>query len=86
MPISDVEAARRCSKFATAVADLAESPLTMGRRQENDESVPRERQEERPTSLSQPLPREKLPKELQHIVDRDDDFFDSLYAGQYVQR
>jgi hypothetical protein len=51
---------------------------------ENEETVPRQRKEERPASLSEPLPREKLPTDLQKIVDREDDFFDSLYEGQYV--
>ena len=32
-----------------------------------------------------PLPREKLPKALQKIVDNDDDsLFDQLYEGRYV--
>ncbi|ERF69228.1 hypothetical protein EPUS_01185 [Endocarpon pusillum Z07020] len=48
----------------------------------NDENVPRQRTEERPSSLSEPLPRGKLPQDLQKIVDREDDFFDSLYEGQ----
>lgn len=39
--------------------------------------------EEAPASLSKPLPREKLPKDLQKIVDKEDDFFDALYDGQY---
>lgn len=29
-------------------------------------------------------PREKLPKDLQKIVDRQDDWMDDLYEGQYV--
>jgi mitochondrial fission process protein 1 len=46
------------------------------------EQVPRIRlREERPASLSEPIPREKLPKDLQKIVDKDDDFFESLYDG-----
>ena len=33
-----------------------------------------------------PLPREKLPKALQKIVDNDDDsVFDQLYEGRYVR-
>lgn len=55
--------------------------MTLG---ENDEKAPRQRKEERPASLSQPLPREKLPRDLQKIVDQEDDFFDSLYEGEYV--
>jgi hypothetical protein len=46
--------------------------------------IPRERiLEERPASLSQPLPREKLPKDLQKIVDKEDDMWDVIYDGQY---
>lgn len=51
---------------------------------DNDQVVPRQRKEAKPASLSQTLPREKLPKDLQKIVDREDDFLDSLYEGQYV--
>lgn len=29
----------------------------------------------------QPNPREKLPSELQQIVDRDDGFFDDVYSS-----
>ncbi|KAF7502555.1 hypothetical protein GJ744_005494 [Endocarpon pusillum] len=49
---------------------------------DKNEDVPRQRTEERPSSLSEPLPREKLPKDLQKIVDQEDDFFDTLYEGQ----
>ncbi len=50
----------------------------------NNEEVPRQRVlEERPASLSQPLPREKLNKDLQKIVDKEDDAWDNLYDGQY---
>ena len=51
---------------------------------EDGEKVPHRRNEDRPPSLSAPLPREKLPKDLQKIIDREDDFFDSLYEGQFV--
>jgi len=48
-----------------------------------EKDVPQKRVlEEAPASLSKPLPREKLPKDLQKIVDKEDDFFDSLYDGQ----
>ena len=48
------------------------------------EEIPRKRiLEERPASLSEPLPREKLPKDLQKIVDKDDDWWDQIYDGQY---
>jgi len=36
-----------------------------------------------PTSVSEHLPREKLNKDLQGLVDRQDSFFDELYDGQY---
>jgi len=38
--------------------------------------------EERPASLSKPLPREKLNEDLQKIVDKEDDLWDSIYEGQ----
>jgi hypothetical protein len=48
------------------------------------EEIPRKRVlEERPTALSEPLPREKLPKDLQKIVDKDDDWWGQVYDGQY---
>ena len=56
-------------------------------RGKTDDEVPRERiLEERPKSLSEPLPREKLPKDLQKLADRDDDFWEQLYDGQYDPR
>jgi len=54
----------------------------MGVDKMNDE-VKHVRKEERPASLSAALPREKLPADLQKIVDREDDFMDQLYDGQY---
>lgn len=36
-----------------------------------------------PASVTEILPREKLPKDLQKLVDSDDSFFDDLYDGQY---
>jgi hypothetical protein len=48
------------------------------------EEIPRKRiLEERPVALSEPSPREKLPKDLQKIVDKDDEWWDQLYDGQY---
>jgi len=48
------------------------------------EGVPRKRiLQERPTAHSEPLLREKLPKDLQKIVDKDDDWWDQIYDGQY---
>lgn len=50
----------------------------------SDEEVPRQRiLEERPASLSKPLPREKLPQALQNLADKDDGW-DALYDGQYA--
>lgn len=34
-----------------------------------------------PGYISEHLPREKLPKDLQNLVDKDDSFFDELYDG-----
>jgi mitochondrial fission process protein 1 len=45
------------------------------------DEVPRQRLEERPASLSQPLPREKLPKDLQKIVDKEDNVWEEIYDG-----
>jgi hypothetical protein len=36
-----------------------------------------------PASVTDPIPREKLPKDLQKIVDRSDDWMDDLYDGRY---
>ena len=35
-----------------------------------------------PSSVTEPVPREKLPADLQKIVDRSDDWMDDLYDGQ----
>lgn len=51
----------------------------------DDTEVPRLRKEPRPDSLSQPVPREKLPKKLQSLIDQQDEdepFLDRLYEGQ----
>jgi hypothetical protein len=45
------------------------------------EDVPRERKEERPASLSEPLPREKLNENLQKIVDKEDTWLEQVYEG-----
>lgn len=48
------------------------------------EGIPQKRiLEERPIALSEPSPREKLPKDLQKIVDKDDGWLDQIYDGQY---
>jgi hypothetical protein len=36
-----------------------------------------------PSSVTDPIPREKLPADLQKIVDRQDDWMDEIYDGQY---
>lgn len=37
-----------------------------------------------PSSVTEIIPRgQKLPKDLQKLVDKDDSFFDDLYDGQY---
>jgi fission process protein 1 len=48
-----------------------------------EEIARKRRREERPASLSKPLPREKLPKDLQKIVDKEDEWWDQIYDGQY---
>ena len=56
----------------------------MAKDKDSIEDIPRMRvTEERPASLSEPLPREKLRKDLQRIVDREDDLLDAIYDGQY---
>jgi hypothetical protein len=37
-----------------------------------------------PPTVTAPIPREKLPKDLQKIVDKSDDWMDDLYDGQHV--
>jgi hypothetical protein len=48
--------------------------------EEEKDGVLRLRDEPRPDSLNKPVPREKLPKDLQQLVDRDDDYYDELYS------
>ena len=50
------------------------------------EDVPRIREEAPPEALAKPIPREKLPKDLQKLVDREDDWMDRLYEGRYAHR
>ena len=45
----------------------------------SNEDVKHVRDEPRP-DFSKPLPRETLPKDLQAIVDQDDDDLDTLYS------
>jgi hypothetical protein len=59
-------------------------PEEMAKDKDPVEEIPRKRiLEERPASLSEPLPREKLPKDLQKIVDKEDEWWDVIYDGQY---
>jgi hypothetical protein len=44
-----------------------------------DEVVEHIRKESRP-DFSKPLPREKLPKELQNLIDHDEETLDALYS------
>ena len=75
--------------ISTSNPHLRESPthdlsLNMTKDKDPVEELPRVRiLEERPTSLSEPLPREKLNTDLQKIVDEDDVLWDSIYDGQY---
>jgi mitochondrial fission process protein 1 len=50
------------------------------RKSDDDKSVEHIRDEAHPDFSKQPLPREKLPKKLQRLVDREDDYFDELYS------
>lgn len=51
---------------------------------DDQDGVPRLRKnEERPTSLSTPIPRERLNKDLQKIVDQSEDYLDQVYEGEY---
>jgi fission process protein 1 len=50
------------------------------RKSDDDKSVEHIRDEAQPDLSKQPLPREKLPKKLQRLVDREDDYFDELYS------
>lgn len=44
------------------------------------DEVPRVREEARPESLKTQIPRQKLSRDLQKLVDREDDYYDELYA------
>ena len=59
-------------------------PARMAKDKDPVEELPRVRLlEERPASLSEPVPHKKLNKDLQKIVDKEDDLWDSIYEGQY---
>ena len=49
-----------------------------------DPEVEHIRKEARPSNLSEPLPRKKLPKDLQSALDDDETMWETLYEGKYV--
>ena len=49
-----------------------------------DPEVEHIRKEPRPSNLSEPLPRQKLPKELQDKLNDDETLWETLYEGKYV--
>lgn len=52
-------------------------------RESKDTELKRLVPEGAPASISEHVPREKLNKDLQGLIDRQDSFFDELYDGQY---
>lgn len=55
------------------------------RKSDDDNRVEHNTRDEPPPDFSkQPLPREKLPRKLQRLVDREDDYFDELYSPYSV--
>ncbi|EED18253.1 conserved hypothetical protein [Talaromyces stipitatus ATCC 10500] len=46
----------------------------------DSDEVPRVREESRPESLRSQIPRQKLSRDLQKLVDREDDYYDELYS------
>lgn len=44
------------------------------------DEVPHGREEARPESLKSQIPRQKLSRDLQKLVDREDDYYDELYG------
>ncbi|KAH8690860.1 mitochondrial 18 KDa protein-domain-containing protein [Talaromyces proteolyticus] len=55
-------------------------------KKEKDEQdgVPRLREDSRPESLKEDIPRHKLSRNLQKLVDREDDYYDELYTPYSV--
>jgi fission process protein 1 len=51
-----------------------------GSDKKDDEAVARLRDEPRPDFSKEPIPREKLPRKLQKLVDREDEYYDELYT------
>ena len=55
----------------------------------HSEAMSKDKKNDGNTSMQEPdvvehIPRQKLSKGLQKIVDREDDWMDSIYDGQYV--
>jgi mitochondrial fission process protein 1 len=46
----------------------------------DQDGVPRSRDEPRPEFLKDQIPRQKLPRDLQQLVDREDEYYDELYS------
>lgn len=47
---------------------------------DDQDGVPRVRDEPRPETLKTQIPRQKLSRDLQQLVDREDDYYDELYS------
>lgn len=47
---------------------------------DDQDGVPRIRDEPRPDSLKDQIPRQKLSRDLQRLVDREDEYYDELYS------
>jgi fission process protein 1 len=47
-----------------------------------DPEVEHIRKEPRPANLSEPLPRSKLPKELQDVLNDDEKLWEAVYEGK----
>ena len=55
-----------------------------GSDKKSEEQSSAQTKQQPPEDVSKPIPRQKLPTDLQKIIDREDDFFDRLYEGKYV--
>ncbi|QKX54843.1 uncharacterized protein TRUGW13939_01932 [Talaromyces rugulosus] len=53
-------------------------------KKDEPDGVPRAREEPRPESLSEQVPRRKLSRNLQQLVDREDDYYEELYTPYAV--
>jgi fission process protein 1 len=49
-------------------------------KKDEPDGVPRLREETRPESMSDQVPRRKLSRNLQRLVDREDDYYEELYT------